>query len=53
MRIVSGIVMVAFAMMLLIGMLDWWGGCGEVWHDYAGRKFMGECVGTEWLRSYF
>lgn len=53
MRIVSVIVFVLFSMMLLVGLLDWASGCGEVWYDYNGRAHQGECAGTEWFRSHF
>ena len=30
---------------LIIGILDWWGGCGESWIQADGTRVQGECIG--------
>jgi hypothetical protein len=43
----------AITVLLVVGMLDWFGGCGESWVQADGSRIMGECMGRELFFNLF
>jgi hypothetical protein len=43
----------AITVLLVVGMLDWFGGCGESWVQADGSRIMGECMGREIFFNLF
>ena len=43
----------AITVLLVVGLLDWFGGCGESWVQADGTRIMGECVGREIFFNFF
>lgn len=39
--------------LLFVGLLDWFSGCGESWVQADGTRIMGECMGREILFNVF
>jgi hypothetical protein len=49
---VVGLSLIVFVLFLFVFVLDWSGGCGEVYEYANGTLHQGECVGREILNSY-
>jgi hypothetical protein len=49
---VVGVSLIVFVLFLFVFVLDWSGGCGEVYEYANGTLHQGECVGREILNSY-
>lgn len=43
----------AITVLLVVGILDWFSGCGESWVQADGTRIMGECMGREILFNLF
>lgn len=43
----------AITVLLVVGMLDWFSGCGESWVQADGTRIMGECMGREIFFNLF
>jgi hypothetical protein len=43
----------AITVLLVVGLLDWFGGCGESWVQADGSRIMGECMGREMFFNFF
>jgi hypothetical protein len=43
----------AITVLLVVGLLDWFGGCGESWIQADGTRIMGECMGRELFFNFF
>ncbi len=39
--------------LLFVGLLDWFSGCGESWVQADGTRIMGECMGRELFFNFF
>jgi hypothetical protein len=39
--------------LLVVGLLDWFSGCGESWIQADGTRIMGECMGREMFFNFF
>ena len=52
-RLFGFAVLVLFALLLLTGLLDWMGGCGESFTYADGSVHSGECIGRDILKSNF
>jgi hypothetical protein len=39
--------------LLVVGLLDWFSGCGESWIQADGTRIMGECMGRELFFNFF
>lgn len=39
--------------LLVVGLLDWFSGCGESWVQADGTRIMGECMGREMFFNFF
>ena len=50
-RLFGFAVLVLFALLLLTGLLDWMGGCGESFVYADGSRHLGECIGRDTLQS--
>jgi hypothetical protein len=44
---------IAITVLLVVGLLDWFGGCGESWVQADGSRIMGECMGREMFFNFF
>ena len=51
--LITGFIGLVFMALLFIGLLDWFGGCGESWVQADGTRIMGECMGRELFFSLF
>ena len=49
---VVGLSLIVFVLFLFVFILDWTGGCGEVYEYANGTLHQGECVGREIFNSY-
>jgi hypothetical protein len=49
---VVGVSLIVFVLFLFVFVLDWSGGCGEVYEYANGTLHQGECVGRDILNSY-
>ena len=49
---VVGLSLIVFVLFLFVFVLDWSGGCGEVYEYANGTLHQGECVGRDILNSY-
>ena len=49
---VVGVSLIVFVLFLFVFVLDWSGGCGEVYEYANGTLHQGECVGREIFNSY-
>jgi hypothetical protein len=49
----SALFVLAFATLLAIALLDWIGGCGEVFIYADGSRHLGECVGRDIFFNLF
>lgn len=43
----------AITVLLAVGLLDWFSGCGESWIQADGARIMGECMGRELFFNFF
>ena len=43
----------AITVLLVVGLLDWFSGCGESWIQADGTRIMGECMGREMFFNFF
>lgn len=43
------LVSVLIWVVLIVGVLDWWGGCGESWVQADGTRVQGECIGRDFF----
>jgi hypothetical protein len=43
----------AITVLLVVGLLDWFSGCGESWVQADGSRVMGECIGRELFFNLF
>jgi hypothetical protein len=43
----------AITVLLVVGLLDWFSGCGESWIQADGARIMGECMGRELFFNFF
>ena len=39
--------------LLFVGLLDWFSGCGESWVQADGNRILGECMGRELFFNFF
>ena len=51
--LITGFIGLVFMGLLLIGLLDWFSGCGESWVQADGTRIMGECMGRELFFNFF
>lgn len=51
--LIQGFIGLFLMALLAVGLLDWFGGCGESWVQADGTRIMGECMGREILFSLF
>jgi hypothetical protein len=49
---VVGLSLIVFVLFLFVFVLDWSGGCGEVYEYANGTLHQGECVGRDILNSF-
>lgn len=46
-KIIFIVLSLAFTLLIFVGLLDWFGGCGESYVQADGSRIMGECLGRE------
>jgi hypothetical protein len=51
--LLSALFVLALSILFAVALLDWFGGCGEVFIYADGSRHMGECVGRETLFNLF
>ena len=51
-KIIFVVLSVAFMLFIFVGILDWFGGCGESYVQADGSRIMGECLGREMLFDF-
>jgi hypothetical protein len=44
---------VLFTALIVVGVLDWTGGCGETFVHADGTRHAGDCIGREILKGVF
>jgi hypothetical protein len=52
-KIIFVVLSVAFTLFIFVGILDWFGGCGESYVQADGSRIMGECMGREMFFNFF
>jgi hypothetical protein len=52
-KIIFIVLSVAFTLLIFVGLLDWFGGCGESYVQADGSRIMGECLGREMFFGFF
>lgn len=54
MKLIVNFVLALFvSLLLLVGLLDWTGGCGESFTYADGSVHSGECIGRDLVKSTF
>jgi hypothetical protein len=52
-KLVNFLAALVFTLFLVIGLLDWAGGCGESYTYADGSVHSGECIGRNLVKSTF
>lgn len=52
-KIIFIVLSLVFTLFIFVGLLDWFGGCGESYVQADGSRIMGECLGREMFFNFF